>query len=134
MGNTSHRLPSGGAVRRGLPPSGDRWLRETRRIVAIGCQAVEAVRGGLPPSGDRWLRATGGEGYATEYPRQDSNRSKKAQGKQHVSKIVPPPVPPLSSSMPLELVELWPTLTDAQQAELLRVARAMADHPVALDG
>jgi hypothetical protein len=35
--------------------------------------------------------------------------------------------------MPLELVELWPTLTDAQQAELLRVARAMADHPAALD-
>jgi hypothetical protein len=65
--------------------------------------------------------------YSTEYPRQDSNRSKKAQGKQYVSKIVPPPVPPLASSMPLELVELWPTLTDAQQAELLRVARAMRD-------
>jgi hypothetical protein len=31
------------------------------------------------------------------------------------------------------LVAIWPTLTDAQQAELLRVARAMADHPVAVD-
>jgi hypothetical protein len=27
--NRSHRLPSGGAVRARLPPSGDRWLRAT---------------------------------------------------------------------------------------------------------
>jgi hypothetical protein len=40
MGISSDRLPSGGAVRARLPPSGDRWLRATRRIVAIGCQAV----------------------------------------------------------------------------------------------
>ena len=40
MGISGHRLPSGGAVRGGLPPSGDRWRRATRRIVAIGCQAV----------------------------------------------------------------------------------------------
>ena len=39
MGITSHRLPSGRAVRGGLPPSGDRWLRATGgygRLVANG--------------------------------------------------------------------------------------------------
>ncbi len=170
--------------------TGDWWLRATVRIVAIRYQAVEAVRGGLPPSGDRWLRATGGYArqvatghdehwdralslapncppagpridarlgtisdhheidktgemigddgmcYSTEYPRQDSNRSKKPQGKRHVSKIVPPPVPPLASSMPpgaSELLAIWSALDAHQQAELLRVARAMADHPAALD-
>ena len=73
---------------------------------------------------------------STEYPRQDSNRSKKAQGKRHVSKIVPPPVPPLASSVPpgaSELVAIWSALDAHQQAELLRVARSMLDHPAALD-
>jgi hypothetical protein len=105
--NRSHRLPSGGAL-----------------------------RGGLSPSGDRWLRATDGEGYATEYPRQDSNRSKKAQGKRHVSKIVPPPVPPPGSITPQgvsELVAIWSALDAHQQAELLRVARALIDQGAELE-
>jgi len=38
----SHRLPSGGAARVTLPPSGDRWLRRqvATLVVAIRCQAV----------------------------------------------------------------------------------------------
>ena len=63
MGISSHRLPSGGAVRARASTvwrqvaTGDRWLRETsgHRLPSGG-----ALRGGLPPSGDRWLRATGG--------------------------------------------------------------------------
>ena len=73
---------------------------------------------------------------STEYPRQDSNRSKKPQGKRHVSKIVPPPVPPLASSVPpgaSELVAIWSALDAHQQAELMRVARSMLDHPAAVD-
>ena len=56
-----------------------------------------------------------------------------SQGNRGGSGICPPKRPPSLSTMPLELVELWPTLTDAQRAELLRVARAMADHPAALE-
>jgi hypothetical protein len=42
---------------------------------------------------------------------------------------------PLSSSpaIPLELVELWSALDAHQQAELLRVARAMADQGTAFE-
>lgn len=56
-----------------------------------------------------------------------------SQGNRRGSGVCPPKRPPSSSIIPLELAQLWPTLTDAQQAELLRVARAMADHPAALD-
>ena len=73
---------------------------------------------------------------STEYPRQDSNRSKKAQGKRHVSKIVPPPVPPLASSVPpgaSELLAIWSALDAHQQAELLRVARALTDQGTAFE-
>ena len=45
MGISSHRLPSGGAVRGRLPPSGDRWLRATG---GYGRQVA---------TGDWWLRA-----------------------------------------------------------------------------
>jgi hypothetical protein len=76
MGITSHRLPSGGALPGGLPPSGDRWLRATGgygrlvatgdgRRVAIRCQAVGRCQEGfhrlatggygrLVATGDRW--------------------------------------------------------------------------------
>jgi hypothetical protein len=60
-------------------------------------------------------------------------QSQETQGNRGFFGICPPPVTPSLSTMPLELVELWPTLTDSQQAELLRVARAMADHSAALD-
>ena len=72
----------------------------------------------------------------TEYPRQDSNDTQKNQGNPHSSKNVPLPVPPLSSSVPQsasELLAIWPALNAHQQAELLRVARAMLDHPAAVD-
>ena len=73
---------------------------------------------------------------STEYPRQDSNRSKKAQGKRHVSKIVPPPVPPVASRVPpgaSELLAIWSALDAHQQAELLRVARALTDQGTAFE-
>jgi hypothetical protein len=63
MGISSHRLPSGGAVRGGLPPSGDRWLRATGgygRRVAIGCQAVGRCEEGFH------RLATGGYGRRGE--------------------------------------------------------------------
>ena len=53
-----------------------------------------------------------------------------SQGNRGGSGICPPKRPPSLSTMPLELVELWPTLTDAQQAELLRLARAMRDQGI----
>ena len=74
--------------------------------------------------------------HNSQESRQDSNRCKRAQGKRHVSKIVPPPVPPLASSVPpgaSELVAIWSALDAHQQAELLRVARSMVDHSDALD-
>jgi integrase len=67
-----------------------------------------------------------GMGYLEEHPGQDSNDNQKGLGKPHLSEVVPPPVPPSLYTIPLELVELWPTLTDAQQAELMQMARAMA--------
>ena len=53
------------------------------------------------------------------------------QGNREGSGICPPKRPPSSSIIPLELTQLWPTLTDAQQAELLRVARALTDQGTA---
>jgi hypothetical protein len=50
-----------------------------------------------------------------------------SQGNRVGSGICPSQRPLSSSStIPSELVELWPTLTDAQQAELMQMARAMA--------
>jgi hypothetical protein len=65
---------------------------------------------------------------STEYPRQDSNRSKKPQGKRHVSDSVPLPVPLLPPQCPPDAVELlavWSLLSADQKAELLRTAKKM---------
>ena len=55
----------------------------------------------------------------TEYHAQDSNRSKKPQGKRHVSKNFPP-----SAS---ELLAIWSALDAHPQAELLRVVESRCD-------
>ena len=65
---------------------------------------------------------------STEYPRQDSNRSKKPQGKRHVSDSVPLPVPLLPPQCPpdaVELLSVWSLLSADQKAELLRTAKKM---------
>lgn len=75
--------------------------------------------------------------YTDQYARKDSNDNQKAQGKLHHSENVPPPVPPVASISPQdasELIGIWSAMNEHQQAELLRVARAMCDHRAALDG
>jgi hypothetical protein len=61
LSNRSHPLPSGGAARVKLPPSGDRWLRPGKVNRLLSNRSHPLPSGGAarvkpPPSGDRWLR------------------------------------------------------------------------------
>lgn len=71
----------------------------------------------------------GGMVMDKKHPRQDSNTTQNPQGKRGDLKNCPPPVPPSRSAIPsdaMELLALWPALDDDGKAQVLRLARELA--------